>query len=242
MKKLLILLLFAFSSIASFSQADTMDLVYSNVEQAAEFPGGVAALDKFVAKNLKIPKDTNGKKMNGLIRVLFVVRKDGSVTNVTTDTKGLLENEAKRVISLMPNWEPAKRNGVAVSTARGHKIQFGKPEKLPKKKSLVVFKIVEHMPEFPGGESQLYAFIEKNIKYPKMALDSNISQKVRVKFVVKKDGSLSDFEVPKPVGYGLDEEAIRIVKKMPKWLPGKNNGVAVNTWYQIPIDFKSSKK
>ncbi len=242
MKKILILLLFVFSAIASFSQADNIDPVYSNVEQAALFPGGGKALDKFVAKNLKIPKDANGKKMKGLVRVIFVVRKDGSITNVTTDTKGLLETEAKRVISLMPKWEPAKRKGEIVSTATAHKIQFGKAEKLPKKKNIDVFKIVEHMPEFPGGEKELFAFIEKNMRYPQMALDSNISKTVRVRFVVSKKGTLSDIEVTKPVGYGLDEEAIRIVKKMPKWLPGKNNGVAVNAWFQIPINFKSNKK
>lgn len=100
-----------------------------------------------------------------------------------------------------------------------------------------IHKFVEQMPEFPGRELALYNFISKNIQYPDSAMKYEKERTVRVLFIVEKDGSLSNVVVKRPVSYGFDEEAIRLIKAMPKWKPGRNNGKPVRVFYQIPVRF-----
>jgi len=100
-----------------------------------------------------------------------------------------------------------------------------------------IFTIVEKMPEFPGGTEQLFRYLGKNIEYPPMAKDAGIKGKVYVTFVVDKDGSIKDVKVLRGIGGGCDEEAIRVVKGMPKWNPGKQRGKAVRVQYNLPINF-----
>jgi len=99
------------------------------------------------------------------------------------------------------------------------------------------FLVVEQMPDFPGGESELYKFLEQNIKYPPMARESGVTGRVFIKFVVNKDGKISDITLLRGIGAGCDEEAIRVVKKMPTWKPGKQNGMPVPVWFTLPINF-----
>jgi protein TonB len=101
-----------------------------------------------------------------------------------------------------------------------------------------VFTIVEQMPEFPGGEGALFKFIQSNIQYPAMERDNDIQGRVIVGFVVNEDGSVSDVSVKKGVSSGLDKEAIRVVKLLPKFKPGKQQGKAVKVAYVLPIMFK----
>lgn len=100
-----------------------------------------------------------------------------------------------------------------------------------------IFTIVEEMPSFPGGEAELFKFLGKNIKYPQMASDAGISGVVYVTFVVDKDGKIRDVKVLRGIGGGCDEEAIRVVKSMPAWKPGKQRGKAVTVQYNLPIRF-----
>lgn len=100
-----------------------------------------------------------------------------------------------------------------------------------------IFKIVEKMPEFPGGEEALLKYLGKNTKYPPMAKDAGISGKVFVTFVVEKDGSISDVKLLRKIGGGCDEEALRVVKNMPKWSPGKQRGKNVRVQFNLPINF-----
>ena len=101
-----------------------------------------------------------------------------------------------------------------------------------------IFKIVEEMPSFPGGEQKLMEFVGKNIKYPQIARETGIQGRVFVNFVVEPDGSVSNVSVLRGIGGGCDEEAMRVVKSMPKWKPGKQRGKAVRVSYQIPVFFK----
>ncbi len=100
-----------------------------------------------------------------------------------------------------------------------------------------IFMVVESMPEFPGGESQLYKFLAENIKYPQMAKESGIQGRVFVTFVVERDGRVTDVRVLRGIGGGCDEEAIRVVSNMPKWTPGKQRGKAVRVQYNLPVKF-----
>lgn len=108
----------------------------------------------------------------------------------------------------------------------------------PAPKDDEVFTVVEQNPEFVGGNSAMYAWLGKNIKYPAAAQRANISGKVFVSFTVNTDGSITDAQVLKGLGFGTDEEAIRVVKSMPKWKPGKQSGRAVRVKYNLPISFQ----
>lgn len=94
--------------------------------------------------------------------------------------------------------------------------------------------VVEQMPE-PGFD--VNAYLHKNINYPDLAFKNNIQGRVIMQFIVEEDGCLSDFTVMQGIGYGCDEEAIRVIKKMPKWTPGKQNGHPTRVYYMLPITF-----
>ena len=100
-----------------------------------------------------------------------------------------------------------------------------------------VFYIVEDMPEFPGGEAALRAYIAQQIKYPVIAQENGIQGKVYVTFVVGKDGSVSNPTIARGVDASLDKEALRVVNTLPKWKPGKQRGKPVNVSYTVPINF-----
>jgi len=101
--------------------------------------------------------------------------------------------------------------------------------------------ISEVMPSFPGGEEEMYKFLSKHMKYPSMALENNISDTVFISFIVEPDGTLSHKTLLKGIGGGCDEEAIRVVKLMPNWIPGTQKGEPVRIQFNMPIKFKLSK-
>ena len=101
-----------------------------------------------------------------------------------------------------------------------------------------VYTAVEQPAEFPGGTSALMTWLGKNIAYPEAAQQNGISGRVVVKFIVEKDGSISGVSIVKGVDKDLDNEAIRVIKKMPKWQPGKNGGKAVRSYFTLPVTFK----
>ena len=101
-----------------------------------------------------------------------------------------------------------------------------------------IFKVVEEMPEFPGGAAKMMEFIQKNIKYPMMARESDIQGRVFVNFVVEPDGTITNVTVMRGIGGGCDEEALRVVQSMPNWKPGKQRGSAVRCSFTVPIIFK----
>lgn len=101
-----------------------------------------------------------------------------------------------------------------------------------------VFLSVEENPEFPGGNAKLLEYVQKNLKYPMMARESDIQGKVYVGFVVEKDGSISNVRVLRGIGGGCDEEAVRVVQTLPKFKPGKQRGNPVRVQYTLPIVFK----
>ena len=100
---------------------------------------------------------------------------------------------------------------------------------------------VSQMPEFPGGEEELMRYLAQNIQYPKQALDGNTEGRVLIGFVVNKEGEIDDVKVLRSIGDGCDEEAVRVIHKMPKWKPGKNNGKLVNVFYNLPVTFQLMK-
>ncbi len=100
-----------------------------------------------------------------------------------------------------------------------------------------IFTVVEQQPEFAGGMAALGQYLSKNLRYPAAAQRANVSGRVFMSFVVNTDGSIQDVSVLKGLGFGTDEEAIRVVKGMPKWRPGKQSGRPVRVKFQLPINF-----
>lgn len=101
-----------------------------------------------------------------------------------------------------------------------------------------VLEKAEVMPQFPGGDQAMMKFVSENVQYPEEAKEKEISGRVMVGFIVEKDGSISDVKVVKGIGGGCDEEAVRVVKAMPKWKPGKQDGKTVRVSYTMPFFFK----
>lgn len=109
---------------------------------------------------------------------------------------------------------------------------------MPKRSEDEIFKSVEQMPQFPGGDAALMEYLKSHLNYPPMAAQNKIQGRVVVQFVVEKDGSISEIKVVRSVDKDLDEEAVRIIKSFPKFIPGRQNGRAVSVWYTLPVTFK----
>ncbi|MBF1524210.1 MAG: energy transducer TonB [Prevotella salivae] len=106
------------------------------------------------------------------------------------------------------------------------------------KKNDMVFDVVEVMPQFPGGQIAMLKYIMENMKYPKQAMKEGIQGRVAVRFIVEKDGSISDVKPILSVHPLLNKEAVRVVESMPKWTPGKQNGKPVRVRFNLPVMFK----
>jgi protein TonB len=130
-----------------------------------------------------------------------------------------------------------KGNDEAAGEVLKAKEVIAQPEP-PKEEETKVFDVVEQMPSFPGGPSALMQFLSSNIKYPVVAEENGVQGRVVCTFVVERDGSITDVRVIKSVDPSLDKEAVRVVKSMPKWIPGKQNGSAVRVKYTVPVTFR----
>lgn len=125
-----------------------------------------------------------------------------------------------------------------LNIVREHKNEVIVEEKHEVVEETKVFTSVEQMPQFPGGEAELLKWISTHIKYPAIAMENKVQGKVVVQFVVTRDGSIGEVKIARGKDPDLDKEAMRVVKTLPKFIPGKMNGQAVNVWYTLPINFK----
>lgn len=105
-----------------------------------------------------------------------------------------------------------------------------------------IFTVVENQPEFQGGMKELGAYLQKNLRYPESAQKANAQGKVFISFIVTKTGEIADVKLLKGIGFGADEEAIRVVQSMPRWIPGSQSGQVVNVRYNLPIRFELDDK
>ena len=145
-----------------------------------------------------------------------------------------------------PKQEELKESKIADETVKGDPNAVEAViDETPKKEEPVeikpveeeVFTVVEQNAEFPGGQGAMGKFLQKNLRYPPPAQRANVSGKVFLSFVVDRNGEISDVSVLKGLGFGCDEEAIRVVKSMPKWNPGKQSGRSVKSKFNLPISF-----
>lgn len=156
-------------------------------------------------------------------------------TKKTRDIKNNnIDSKADSIDSFILSLKPDKII-VEIDTAEQYEI-ISTCYKVIENDSNSIYEVVEQMPEFQGGEREMFKFIGSNIKYP-----SNIGEvqgRVICRFIVEKDGKIGKIEVVRSVYPDLDKEAIRIIRSMPKWIPGKQNGLNVNVWFMLPINFK----
>lgn len=233
--------------------ADTLpanEEIFTFVEQPPSFPGGDEALIKFLSSNIHYPQAATEKGASGTIFVSFIVRKDGSVTDVKTvgAKKGYgLEEEAMRVVKAMPKWRPGKQNGKYVGVQFNLPIRFTlqeqPKEKAPKVGEDGVYTYADVMPTFAGGQEALAKYLSRTIRYPADATKRGISGNVLVSFVLDEEGNVTNVKaVNKPfLGGGLEEEAVRVVKDMPKWKPAMDGGKAVPIRFALPVAFRLQK-
>ena len=127
-------------------------------------------------------------------------------------------------------------NGGTVLMAKDTITQSKPPKHVEEKNK--VFYIVEQMPSFPGGTVQLMKWLAEHVQYPAGALKTSVQGRVIIAFVVERDGSITDVNVVRSVDPSLDKEAARVVRNMPKWIPGKQNGAPVRVKYNVPVTFR----
>ena len=214
-------------------QRDT-NMIFTAVEQPAEFQGGKDAFAKFLQENIKYPAAARRANVSGKIFVQLTVNTDGTVEDINTiNSLGFgIDEEAIRVIELA-KWTPGKQSG---KTLRNRIIV---PINFQLSKSTAIFTAVEQNAEYPGGMKAFAKYLQENLKYPESASKANHSGKVYIQFIVNDDGSADDFAVLKSTGDNdLDNEALRVMKLVPKWTPGKQSGRTVRSRFTVPINFE----
>ena len=251
-------------------QMDTMDFVIV-ADEAPLFPGctdsdkvsrracATKKMLNYIYKDLKYPTEAAKTGIEGTVVIGFIVTKTGSLHNFKFIRKigGGCDEEAMRVIKSMPNWEPAIHEGQAVNVKFNIPIKF----KLEKNTSTSdkpyekeVFVVVEKMPRFPGcNESDnekdlkcatklMNQYVYDNLVYPNLAIENKVEGTVVVQFIVTKSGELINPKCIRDIGAGCGEEAVRLVKSMPTWIPGAQRGTNVDVRYSLPFEFKIGKK
>ena len=213
--------------------------VFTVVEKMPSFPGGDAELLKYIATNIKYPKESQDNGEQGRVICSFIVGRDGSVNNpeVLRGVTPLLNEEAVRVINTMPRWNPGMQRGKAVAVKYTVPITFRlkSPVEEAKEETLTV---VDVMPQYPGGDRELLKFIDQSIKYPTDAQEAGVQGRVICSFVVDKKGNIVEPKIIRGIDPSLDAEALRVIGMMPRWTPGRQDGKAVRVLYTVPITFR----
>ena len=213
--------------------------VFTVVEKMPSFPGGDAELLKYIATNIKYPKESQDNGEQGRVICSFIVGRDGSVNNpeVLRGVTPLLNEEAVRVINTMPRWNPGMQRGKAVAVKYTVPITFRlkSPVEEAKEETLTV---VDVMPQYPGGDRELLKFIAQSIKSPSDAQEAGVQGRVICSFVVDKKGNIVEPKIIRGIDPSLDAEALRVIGMMPRWTPGRQDGKAVRVLYTVPITFR----
>ena len=231
---------------------DDDNTVYTSVKIMPEFPGGEAAMKKYFADNMQSLK--SAKFIKGKVFVQFVIGKDGKVEMENVKViKGIepeIDENVVGFIKNMPKWTPGMRyeskSGKVTKVLARVSMTIPIDVSVEGEKGEEVFFIVEHMPEFPGGDIALRKFIADNIKYPEEAKEKGLSGKVFVQFIIDKNGDVVSPKIARGIDPILDNEAIRVIQSLPKWKPGEQseriNGEKVwvpkNVSYTVPIAFE----
>lgn len=198
--------------------------------------GNFTSFNDWVVSNIKYPSEAATQGIHGRITVTATIEADGSVSKVNLMGKPdpLLGDAVVKAIQASPKWESAKNPEAKVPFSIMIPIKFELPDKIFKDNTYV---IVEHMPQYPGGDAALLDFIKNNTKYPEGAKAEKIEGRVIIRFVVNKNGDAEDAVILKGVHPLLDEEALRVIGRLKGFSPGTQGGTPVNVYYMAPVNF-----
>lgn len=232
----ILLLLIAFFTIQIVSSQETT-IVSNNdlyntagIEFKPEFPGGIGEFYKFIGTNYKVP--TSKDFLGGKVYVNFIIEKDGNVSDIKIlrDVGFGTGKEAIRVLELCPKWSPGRQNGKNVRCSYS----------LPIALQAYTFDIkeVDVAPNYKGGFEGVSKIISEKFVIP--TSKEFKGGEVLVTFTVEIDGSLSNIQIYKDLGFGAGEEAVRVLKDIKNWIPAKKNGNNVRCNFGMPIRLKSN--
>jgi TonB family protein len=222
----------------SFPGSADIDTVKNNPEMDTHYPGGKTAWNLFFRKNFKYPEEALTTGINRIVSVKFIISKKGSIkkAEMITGIDKTYDKAILKVVNMMPDWTPFLKDGVPVEVPFELNILLNLDG--PFKDDVILDKQIEKQPEYPGGDDAMMKFLRDIIQYPTTAQQSGTQGTVYIRFVVRYTGKVTDRKVVNRIGNGLDEEALRVVKEMPDWIPGRDNGKAVSVYHTIPIKFK----
>ncbi|MBP1663167.1 MAG: transport protein TonB [Bacteroidetes bacterium] len=229
----------AIVAVLIFASASLINMINQNRKK--DTMTEVAQMSNISMKKAVVPKENIEKAFkappppelkSSLKFTAPVIKKDEEVRE-ENEVKSQEEiTESKVAISVADVKGTNEETGVDIATLQEHKVIVAEEE--PEK----VFEVVEQPPSFPGGDAALMEYLNKNISYPPIAQENSIQGKVTCSFVVGKDGSIQDVRVERSVDASLDKEAVRVIKSMPKWIPGRQGGNAVKVKYYLPVSFR----
>jgi len=236
---LLFVLIFIFNT-ACFAQTEIQPAgknyrMTSELDEKPDFPGGIQEFYNFIRANYKTPKVQG---LSGKVYVTFIIEKDGSLSGIKIlrDIGFGTGEEALRVLQISPNWIPGKYKGEPVRAMYSLPITIQSNEKFEEKVYSV--KEVSEKPTYPGGLQNFYIDLSKHFKSPEK---EGLKGQLVIGFIIEKDGSVGPTKILKDLGYGTGDEAIRCIKRVKKWIPGKlEDGTAVRTAYSLPITVQSA--
>ena len=204
----------------------------------------ISALNQPKKKEAKVERKVQGEEKKEVVKevkssIKFtapVIKKDADVKpeeEMKTQDQIMQTNTAIGALDVKGNSD----QGEILKVTQRVETEPVKAEPKPEVENKV-FDVVEQMPSFPGGPSALMQYLSSNIKYPVVAQENGVQGRVVVSFVVERDGSITDVQVARSVDPSLDREAQRVVRNMPRWIPGKQNGQAVRVKYNVPVAFR----
>ncbi len=236
-------LIIVFAAAALLYMAISINNAYEASRKKAAYNEAMELSKLIEKKEAKVEKKTPEKVeiIKPIERVKSSIKFTAPVIKKDSDVKP--EEEMKNQDDLQKtnttigafNVEGNDEEGGEILKAKEEIVQPAEP---PKEEETKIFDVVEEMPMFPGGEAALMEYLQKNLRYPAVASENGIEGRVIVRFVVGKDGAVSQVTVARGVDPSLDKEAVRVVESMPRWTPGKQNGQAVNVFYTLPVTFK----
>ncbi|HNX88154.1 MAG TPA: TonB family protein [Paludibacteraceae bacterium] len=229
----------AIVAVLIFTSASLINMINQNRKK--ESMTEVAQMSNISMKKAVVPKENIEKAFkappppelkSSLKFTAPIIKKDEEVRE-ENEVKSQEEiTESKVAISVADVKGTNEETGVDIATLQEHKVIVAEEE--PEK----VFEVVEQPPSFPGGDAALMEYLNNNISYPTIAQENSIQGKVTCSFVVGKDGSIQDVRVERSVDASLDKEAVRVIRSMPKWIPGRQGGNAVKVKYYLPVSFR----
>ena len=209
--------------------------VYDRFEVAPEPIGGRVAYLQWLDKTIKIPETVDPDKANGEALLEFVVEPNGELSDIRVSSKlgTATEKAIREAVAGSARWRSAMINGRPVRAR--HQMQIRVHPDSSSAKAIVFTDSAEVMAEPPGGHAAFMQWIGRNYQYPHQAVKQGVSGTMKLRFIVEKDGSITQVEILNDLGYGTGEEAIRVLKHSPRWKPALITGKPVRSYFILPI-------